>query len=72
MSGTRLRISCRHCRRPVALVHDLRLSTLTVMATHLRRFHPQEQLGDDPTRDAILSHFAITPVDPNSEPPNAA
>ena len=35
MSRTRLRISCVHCGRPVALVGDISLSVLTLLATHL-------------------------------------
>src|SRR5207244_9732872 len=48
---TRLRISCVHCGRPVTLVCDISLS---VLATHLRRRHPREQLGAHPGEDAIL------------------
>jgi hypothetical protein len=33
--------------------------------------HPSESLGDDPSRDAILSHFRIMPADPDDEPPDA-
>ncbi|TMB18116.1 MAG: hypothetical protein E6J71_13150 [Deltaproteobacteria bacterium] len=72
MAASRLRVVCIHCRRPLAQVHDVGLSTLTVMTTHLRRRHPEEQLGYDPTRDAILRHFTITPMDPDDDPPNAA
>ena len=68
----RLRISCVHCGRPVALVGDISLSVLTLLATHLQRRHPGEQVGAHPGEDAILSHFAITPVNPGSEPPDAA
>ena len=72
MPRTRLRISCVHCGRPVALVGGMSLSVLTLLATHLQRRHPGEKLGAHPGEDAILSHFAITPVDPDDEPPNAA
>ena len=72
MPRTRLRISCVHCGRPVALVGDISLSVLTLLATHLQRRHPGEQLGAHPGEDAILSHLAITPVNPGSEPPDAA
>jgi hypothetical protein len=51
--------NCRHCRRFVVLVRDAVLSTFTVMATHLRQSHPQAQLWDGLTRDAILSHFMM-------------
>ena len=68
----RLRIACVHCRRAVAFVREVGLSALVAMATHLRRFHPKERLGADPSRDVILSHFSITPAEPDDEPPNAA
>src|SRR5206468_4777610 len=72
MPRTRLRISCVHCGRRVALVGDVSLSVLTLLATHLQRRHPGEQLEAHPGKDAILSHFAITPVNPGYEPPDAA
>ncbi len=72
MAGTRLLVSCVHCHRTVAQVPDVGLITLTVMATHLRRRHREEQLGEQPSRDVILSHFSITPADPDDEPPAVA
>ncbi len=71
LTGTRLLVSCVHCHRTVAQVPDVGLATLTVMATHLRRRHREEPLGEQPSRDAILSHFSITPA-PDDEPPDAA
>lgn len=70
MPGTRLRIVCVHCRRTVAQVHDIGLSALTVMATHLQRRHPEEPLGAQPSRDTILAHFSIIAAD--GEPPDVA
>ncbi len=64
--------NCRYCWRVVALVDDLGPSTLTAMATHLRRFHPGEQLGDDPSRDEILFHFTVRLADQDDKPPGAA
>jgi len=46
-------------------------AALVVMATHLRRLHPQDQLGEHPDAETILSHFRITPADPGDAPPNA-
>ena len=62
MPRTRLRISCVHCGRPVALVGDISLSVLTLLATHLQRRHPGEKLGAHPGEDAILSGY-----DPSDE-----
>jgi len=64
--------NCRHCRQLVALVHHLGPSTLTAMASHVRRYHPQEQLGDGPSRHEILSHFTVTLPDQNDKPPRTA
>ena len=72
MAGTRLLISCRHCHRPVALVRDVGVTALTVMASHLRRLHPQEELGKHPGPEAILPHFRITPAGPDDDPPDTA
>jgi hypothetical protein len=72
MAGTRLLVFCVHCHRTVAQVPDVGLSTLAVMATHLRRRHPEEQLAERPSRDAILAHFRVTLADPDEEPPNVA
>jgi len=41
MPGTRLCVSCRHCRRLVAFVHNAGLDTLAATAMHLRRRHPR-------------------------------
>ncbi len=72
MAGTRLLISCRHCHRPVALVHDVGVTALTVMASHLRRLHPQGELGKHPGPEAILPHFRIMPAGPDDDPPDTA
>ncbi len=72
MAGTRRLISCRHCHRPIALVHDVGETALTVMATHLRGLHPQEEVGEHPGPEAILPHFRITPAGSDDDPPDTA
>ncbi len=72
MADTRLLISCRHCHRPVALVSRVGETALTVMATHLRRLHPQEGVEEYPDAEAIRRHFRITPTDQDPEPSDAA
>ena len=72
IADTRLLISCRHCHRPVALVSRVGETALTVMATHLRRLHPQEAVEEYPAPDTIRSHVRITPTDQDPEPSDAA
>jgi len=59
MTADRLLISCRSCRRAVALVRDVDAAALIVLARHLRCLHRNTAPGEEPTPKELLRRFRV-------------
>src|SRR5690349_3557049 len=64
MAAARLLISCRSCRRSVALVPNVNTAALVVLANHLRCLHSDEAPGEQPTPKELLRRFRIAANEP--------
>src|SRR5207237_9853048 len=64
MAAGRLVVSCRSCRRAIALVPDIDDAALNVLATHVRCFHPDEAPGEQGHPRDLLHRFRVTRAEP--------
>ena len=64
MAAARLLISCRSCRKTVALVPGVNAAALIVLATHLRCLHRDEAPGEQPTPKQLFRRFRVAAVEP--------
>ena len=64
VAAVRLIVSCRSCRRAVALVSDIDDATLNVLATHLRCLHRDEEPGKLPKE--VMHQFRVIAAEPPS------
>src|SRR5262249_5436773 len=64
MAAARLLVSCRSCRRAVALVPDINNAALVVLATRLRCLHRGAAPGEQSTPTALLRRFRFAAAEP--------
>jgi hypothetical protein len=72
MAAARLVVSCRSCRRAVALVPDIDDAALNVLATHLRCLHPDETPGELRHPRDLLHRFRVAAAEPRWHAQRAA
>lgn len=54
-------VTCVRCGKVVVRSPFLGNPDVAEMVGHLREEHPETALGPEPTVDAILAHFSISP-----------
>jgi len=64
MAAARLVVSCRSCRRDVALIPRIDDAALVVLETHLRCLHRDEAPGEQPSPRELLRRFRVEPTEP--------
>jgi len=64
MAAARVVVSCRSCRRAVALVPDIDDAALNVLAMLLRCVHPDEAPEEPQHPRDLLHRFRVTAAEP--------